>query len=120
LEYSLNPHPLFKNLYHKPYFEDENFELIDGDKNILPGLDVIFVPGHSPGCQAVLVETKMGKVAITGFCCITDNFAQNDNEKKLIIPTYHENPILAYGSIQKIEQIADYVYPIHEAKLVKM
>jgi len=120
LEYALNPHSLFKNLYYKPYFEDVEFELIDGDRNILPGLDVIFLPGHSPGCQGVLVETKMGKVALTGFCCITNNFVQNDNKKTLIIPTYHENPFLAYESMQKIKQIADYVYPIHEAELVKV
>jgi glyoxylase-like metal-dependent hydrolase (beta-lactamase superfamily II) len=119
-DYSHNPHPLFEKLYYRPYFADVAFELIDGDKTLLPGLEVILVPGHSPGCQAVLVETENGKVAITGFCCIKDNFLQDSQEEKIIIPTYHENPVLAYESMRKIKRIADYVYPSHQAELVKV
>lgn len=115
LEYAINPHPLMRSSYVRSYFENEEFKLIDGDCSILPGLDIVFVPGHSPGCQAVLIDTKEGKAALTGFCCISDNFT---SKAGFIIPAYHENPIDAYNSTRRLMELADFICPNHSAQLI--
>ncbi len=116
LEYALDPHPLMSASYVSSYFEDEEFELIDGDLGILPGLDIIFVPGHSPGCQAAVIDTEAGKVALTGFCSISENFTSGAG---FIVPAYHENLIDAYNSTKRLMELADYICPNHSSRLIR-
>lgn len=124
VEYAYSPHPLFRHLYHLPFYHGIEFDVIEGDKEILPGLSVLHVPGHTPGCQAVVVQTKEEIVAISGFCCIADNFLQKSDKcsegEQIIIPTYHENPLLAYKSNLRIMEIANAVFPMHQGELVKL
>lgn len=42
-------------------FMDARFELLDGDTEILPGLEVIATPGHTVGHQSVLVRSADGE-----------------------------------------------------------
>jgi len=42
------------------------YELVDGDVELLPGVSSLFTPGHSPGHQAVVVETSEGRVVLGG------------------------------------------------------
>jgi N-acyl homoserine lactone hydrolase len=39
---------------------------LDGDAELAPGVSVLFTPGHSPGHQAVVVETTSGPVVLGG------------------------------------------------------
>lgn len=39
---------------------------LDGDAEVLPGISVLSTPGHSPGHQAVVVETNEGPVVLAG------------------------------------------------------
>jgi N-acyl homoserine lactone hydrolase len=41
-------------------FMNARFELLDGDAEVLPGLQVIATPGHTVGHQSVLVESAEG------------------------------------------------------------
>ena len=41
-------------------FAGARFELLDGDTEILPGLEVIATPGHTPGHQCVVVRPDDG------------------------------------------------------------
>jgi N-acyl homoserine lactone hydrolase len=41
-------------------FMDAQFELLDGDAEVLPGLEVIATPGHTEGHQCVLVRGAAG------------------------------------------------------------
>jgi N-acyl homoserine lactone hydrolase len=57
------------------YFQ---WEFLDGDTELLPGLRVITTPGHSLGHQSVLVNTKDGVVCVTGdICNMSDNLWRN-------------------------------------------
>ena len=44
------------------------FEFVYGDKEIVPGIELVTLPGHSPGSQGVLVDTCDGKYLIAGDC----------------------------------------------------
>ncbi|MBA4495166.1 N-acyl homoserine lactonase AiiA [Paenactinomyces guangxiensis] len=42
------------------------YQIIEGDHEVAPGINILFTPGHSPGHQSVLVTTeKSGPVLLT-------------------------------------------------------
>jgi N-acyl homoserine lactone hydrolase len=52
-------------------FMNARFELLDGDTEILPGLNVITTPGHTSGHQSVLVQTGAGAEVLIGDAAYT-------------------------------------------------
>jgi N-acyl homoserine lactone hydrolase len=65
MEYAKDPVPIHKGSYDLD-FTGMKFEYLDGDADIASGIKVILTPGHSPGSQAVLVETTQGTYIIAG------------------------------------------------------
>ena len=116
LRAALNPHPYFSNMYVPAFFKDAKFEQIDGDMGLFPGIEVALVPGHSLGSQAVIVETEEGRAAISGFCCVTENF----DKANISIPGIHEDVQQAYESMHKLIGLVDIIYPNHSASPVRV
>jgi glyoxylase-like metal-dependent hydrolase (beta-lactamase superfamily II) len=90
--------------------------VVEGAREIIPGISVIPVPGHTPGCQAVLIDLNGRKTALTGFCSIQENFEPPEKVKKNwpVIPIgVCANSLEAYDSMLKLKQIADLVIPTH-------
>ena len=123
LGFALHPHPIFEILYPREIIESLNFEVIKGDQTILPGISVMLVPGHTPGGQAVVVETTKGKAVISGFCSIMENFTPPEDVKTkispfasypVIAPGIHTDLFQAYESAVKVKQIADIIIPLHD------
>ena len=54
------------------------YNLIDGDCEILPGISVILATGHSPGMQCVLVDTDGGKHVILGDLAVKCRHWENE------------------------------------------
>jgi N-acyl homoserine lactone hydrolase len=115
LRAALNPHPYFSNMYVPAFFRDVKFEVIDGDMELFPGIEVALVPGHSIGSQAVIVNTEEGRAAVSGFCCVAENF-DIDN---MSIPGIHQDVQQAYDSMHKLLGLADIIYPNHSANPVR-
>jgi glyoxylase-like metal-dependent hydrolase (beta-lactamase superfamily II) len=46
----------------------ERLVLLDGDREILPGITCLLASGHTPGQQAVVVDTAKGKAVIGSDC----------------------------------------------------
>ena len=43
-------------------------KLVDGDVEIFPGMELLLTPGHTPGMQAVAVQTAQGTVVLGSDC----------------------------------------------------
>jgi glyoxylase-like metal-dependent hydrolase (beta-lactamase superfamily II) len=111
IDWAHDPHPLFAGSFHKELYEGFNLQLVDGDFEIAPGIEVVCTPGHTPGSQSVSVATKSGKAVIAGFCSDESNFGD-----KVLVPGIHVDPLEAYDSIIRIKKIADIIVPSHGQK----
>ena len=103
--------------YKDNLIDNLTFEVIEGDCEILPGIDVLLTPGHTPGGQSVKLNTTGGTVIITGFCCIRDNFEPSAvlaGKSSCIIPGIHLNVLDLYSSMKKIKEIGDIIVPNHD------
>jgi N-acyl homoserine lactone hydrolase len=123
LETIHDPHPLdFR--YLEDYIEDveENgqIETVTADGEILPGIEVMHTPAHTPGGVTVFVKTPGGRAAITGFCVIKDNFYPPKEitamEMEVIPPGTNVNPYEAYDIMLKVKEMADILIPLHEPR----
>jgi len=110
IEFCKNPHPL-DHRYDEYFIEGIEFNELEGDTEIVPGVEALYSPGHSIGVMSVVVDTEEGKVAITGFCCNKENFPANG---PAICPGVHINAIDAWDSIQRIKNLGVKILPMHE------
>jgi glyoxylase-like metal-dependent hydrolase (beta-lactamase superfamily II) len=88
------------------YFQ---WEFLDGDFQIAPGLKVITTPGHTRGHQSVLFYTEQGVVCVSGDIC---NVAENVNEN--LEPNIVVMVPEVYESFQRIRQSSHFILPGHE------
>ena len=115
---------MFAGVYQKHLFDGLDFELIDGDHELMPGIQILFTPGHTPGIQSVAVETEAGLAVLTGFCCISENFEPQSSPAwktsqvpEVIPPGIHTDMLQAYQSMVRVKQLADIVIPFHDLEL---
>lgn len=111
-----SPHPL-DHRYDEYFIENIEFQDVADGQAIVPGVTVIFSPGHSVGCISVRVATVEGDAIITGFCCNKENFPDNG---PAVCPGVHINAIEAWDSIQRIKATGAIILPMHELGLKKI
>jgi N-acyl homoserine lactone hydrolase len=115
LEFMKNPHPL-DHRYDADYLEGCDLVELDGDTEIAPGVRTVFTPGHTPGGQSVVVDTKKsGKVLITGFCCNDLNFPGSG---PAVCPGVHTDAVQGWESANKVKAMReqgeiDHILPCH-------
>ncbi len=128
LEHITAPHPLdFR------YLEDFIFEVRDAgqirpvkDKReeILPGIEMVHTPAHTPGGMSIVINTEKGKAIITGFCCLMENFYPPKSitamEMEVIPPGTHVNVYEAYDILLRIREEADILIPLHEPEFASV
>jgi len=85
-----------------------------GDEEIVPGVRLVPLGGHTPGSQGVLVGTHMGEVFLTGdVVYLYENIEKNRPANPGITPDPSDRPpILA--AMRKIRSQADIVLPAHD------
>jgi N-acyl homoserine lactone hydrolase len=113
LEFFNDPHPI-DHRYYSDVLDDVNIKTVEGDTDIVDGIEVLFTPGHTPGGQSVSIETREGKAVITGLCCNAENFPAGGG---VIVPGVHLDVIQAYDSMVRIREAADILLPIHDLQL---
>ncbi len=112
------PHPWFVAAYLPGIVERldgdlrKRLALLDGDTDILPGLEVILLGGHTPGLQGVYLRTDRGKTCLTSDLCFHyRNFEQD-------IPIgLASNLVEVYEGMARIRAEADVVVPNHDPLL---
>lgn len=109
-EFFTNPHPV-DHRYFPDLLDEVEVVLVEGDQEIVPGISVLLTPGHTPGGQSVVVNTRAGKAIITGFCCNDQNFPASG---PCVPPGVHLNLIQAYESIHRVRALADILIPLHD------
>ena len=115
LDFMRDPHPL-DHRYDSMYLDDCDIEALSGDAEIVPGLKVVFTPGHTPGGQSVIVDTPgSGRVLITGFCCNDLNFP---SAGPAVCPGVHTDAIAGWESANRVKQMKesgeiDLIVPCH-------
>jgi glyoxylase-like metal-dependent hydrolase (beta-lactamase superfamily II) len=113
LSFCRKPHPI-DHRYDDYFIEGIDFIEIEKETELLPGLELLPMPGHTPGTMAVKVATNHGTTVITGFCCNSRNFPDNG---PAICPGVHTDAIAAWDSIQKIKEMKATILPMHELHL---
>jgi len=119
LDYARNPHPLLQYFYLpiQDLLDEVNFDIVEGDKEVVKGVKVLLTPGHSQGSQSVAIRTEKGNAVITGFCCINENFMEG--VWPVTPPGIHANATQAYDSMLKIKEITDITIPLHESTFAR-
>jgi N-acyl homoserine lactone hydrolase len=120
IEANSNPHLLeAPRCVPKNLLEGLDFQMIDGDAQIVEGVRVLLTPGHTRGGQSISVDTQKGKVIISGLCTIRDNFEPPEPIRKImpvIPPGIHLDAREAFDSLLRIKQEADIIVPLHDAE----
>lgn len=94
---------------------DARIVVVEGDRQITKGVSVAHLPGHTPGLQAVRVETDGGSYLIA-----SDNvpFYENWQGDSPLVPhipsSIHVDLEAYFASFSRMEQIADFVLPSHD------
>lgn len=103
--------PFLYNWQAVPYMQ---WELLDGEKEIAPGLRLIPLPGHTPGCHGVFVDTDEGVLCVAGDACnMVENVVDN------IPPNIMWNFECAYKSLEVIRSRANRIMPGHDKCIQK-
>ena len=123
LKFALAPHPITGLSYKKELYLNLHFIVVKGNYEVEPGIELILVPGHSPGSQAVAINTTKGKAVISGFCCIPDNFNPPDDIKAyspIIAPGTHTGLMASYESALRIKGLANILICQHDISLANI
>jgi len=120
LRFAFAPHPILAPTYKKSLYKGLNFVIVKGPCEVLPGIELIPTPGHTPGCMSVAVDTSQGKAIVTGFC-LKENFgppigASEELEEvtPVIAPGIHLNAVEGFESLLLVKGLADIPIPCHD------
>jgi glyoxylase-like metal-dependent hydrolase (beta-lactamase superfamily II) len=75
---------------------------VDGDKEIVPGISVHKVGGHTAGMQIVTVQTQGGRAVVASDA----SHYYHNFEKNVPFTTHHDLPGMYYG-FQRLRELAD-------------
>jgi N-acyl homoserine lactone hydrolase len=118
MEYSNDPLPVQRPAYDVN-LEGVDFEFLDGDTVVAPGIRVILTPGHSPGSQAVLVETARGPYVIAGDTITHfEHMAVPDGDPYLATSFYTDLREY-YQSLYLLKSLNAFILPSHDMLVLR-
>ncbi len=101
-----------------PWFDVfDRMKIVEGDVEIAPGVQILFLPGHTPGSAGVAVKTKKGTIVIAGDTIPMMENWEGIGARRRIPSALMTNVFEYYESFQKIEKVADVVLPAHDFRV---
>jgi N-acyl homoserine lactone hydrolase len=97
----------------------DRMEVVDGDIQLGPGLQLVHLPGHTPGLQGVLVETQEGPYLIA-----SDTIGVYENWTgtavlKHVPQGIHWNLESYFETFAKMERLGAQVLPCHDMRVLE-
>lgn len=128
LQYAVAPNPIQNSQYEMgnpeitpPWLEVfSQISTVEGDvHDLVKGVHLMTLPGHTPGLMGIGVETRKGVYLIASDCVpLTANWI-GDKKLKHIPSNLSINYEDYVRSLNKIEQIADFVLASHDFETLK-
>ena len=87
---------------------------LDGDTELVDGVNVLHTPGHSPGSTSIVFRTRVGRYAIAGDLVNRVENWEGDAENRHLAPGFHTNLEQCFSSYAKLESAADVVLASHD------
>jgi glyoxylase-like metal-dependent hydrolase (beta-lactamase superfamily II) len=129
-EHAMNPIPPYRHLFLPEKMRElqshpAGVEIVDGDAEIVEGVKVLKCPGHTPGMQAVSIESSEGMIVFgSDLVNIYHNIYPMDEElgtpyesTYFIPPGFYTNMVECFTSIDRIRAIANIIVPGHEPRV---
>ncbi len=105
-----NYHPEDYSKHRVSYFR---WRFLEGDADILPGLKVLFTPGHTRGSQSVLIDTEEGTLCFPG-----DTITSKINLDHGLQPSIVVDDKALFESMNRIFIAADRIVFSHDAEVI--
>lgn len=104
----------FEELYGWESVRYTQWKFVDGEYDLLPGIKLIPLGGHTVGSQGVLVDTDEGAVILAGDTAgLAENLWQNN------LPNIMYDVDSGYRALEIIRTRADYFIPYHDELIQK-
>lgn len=119
LRYALAPNRFFRKSFLAPLsgwsfppYLLPSLEVVRGEVELVPGIKLVSVPGHTPGSQAVLVDTPGGRLCVSG-----DAVMCYDNLERDTPPGFHIDVDDCMDSMDLLRRRSDAVLPSHDYRI---
>jgi glyoxylase-like metal-dependent hydrolase (beta-lactamase superfamily II) len=126
LEYAADPLPADRKAYEagipgsEPPWRTvrDRIVAVEGDRDILPGISVLLLPGHTPASQGVVVETADGPWIIAGDTVpLYENWGGG---RAQWIPNGIYQDLFAYErTLQRLAPFGDRLLPGHDSRVTE-
>lgn len=93
-------------------------QTVEGDAEVVPGVRIVFLPGHTPGSQGVVIETAKESWAIVGDTVPLYENWDKDNTGMRIAGGIYQNLYDYFDTIEKLGTYRDRILPGHEMKVL--
>lgn len=123
IQYAVSPLPIHQMAYEagipglRPSWMSvfDRIRIVQGDEEILPGISVVSLPGHTPGFQGVMVQTEKGRCLIAG-----DTIPLFENWEGSIPHGVHVDLREYEKTFRKIKSLRpDVILPGHDERVFK-
>ena len=92
-------------------------KIINGDKKIMPGIELLLAPGHTIGLQAVAVNTAKGTSIVASDCAHIARSFKDDNPSCLI--TDMVGWMESYDKLRAKASSLDVIFPGHDVMMLQ-
>ncbi|WP_019911094.1 N-acyl homoserine lactonase family protein [Paenibacillus sp. HW567] len=117
--YALHTPPELGNIIEDYNLPELDWQLIEGDCELMPGIQLISTPGHTPGHQSALISLPSGTRLVLTFDAgdFLQNFEQN------LLPGSASDDAQALASILRLKQLAgepgSMLFPLHDPGFIQ-